>query len=56
MDKKQKRIFKNQSGFIFKKIMRNKSKPNILVVGKALTPKTYYPENADKKAVIKNIK
>lgn len=34
----------------------NNFRRNILVVGKVLTPKTYYPENADKKVVIKNIK
>lgn len=31
----------------------NNFRKNILVFGEASTPKTYYPENADKKAVIK---
>lgn len=34
----------------------NNFRKNILIIGKALIPKTYYPVNADKKAVIKNIK
>lgn len=56
MDKKQKRIFKNQSIYIFKEFIRNESRPNILVVRKALTPKKFYPVNADKKTVIKKLK
>lgn len=34
----------------------NNFRKNTLVVGRALIPKTYYPVNADKKSVIKNIK
>ena len=54
--KKQKRSLRNQNALNFKLFIRNEAKVNRLVLGKALTPKTYYPENADKKAVIKNIK
>ncbi len=53
---KQKSSFRNQNALIFKLFIRNEARVNRLVVGKALTRKTYYPENADKKAVIKNIK
>lgn len=52
--KSKKNTFKNQSIDIFKEFIRNESRPNILVVGKASMPKTYYPVNADKKEVIKN--
>ena len=54
--KKQKSSLGNQNTLIFKLFIQNEAMVNRLVVGKALTPKTYYPENADKKAVIKNIK
>lgn len=56
MDKKTKAYIQKYKWIYFQKIMRNESRPNILVIGKALNPKKFYPVNHEKKSSDKNIK
>lgn len=44
---------KRRNPLMNKDVNFNNFRRNILVVGEALTPKIFYPVNADKKAVIK---